>query len=312
MNAVVTGGLGFIGSHVVDLLLADGWQVTVVDDSRTAHYTAAELWPGAGVDVIPHPVECVTYGEVKHADAIFHLASPVGPVGVLGQGGKLTRDVIDSCERVAAWSRIARDCRIVFVSTSEVYGGGDGGRCAEWMDRVVPAEQSDRLEYQTAKIAAEVMLLNEADVRVVRPFNVAGPRQSARGGFVLPRFIWQAKTGRPLTVYGDGLAQRAFTHVKDVAAGVVAALDGDKGAYNVGNPANKTTIIELAELVAGWLDATIQHVDPTQLHGARFVEVGDKFPDPTLAMSELGWAPTRPLRTVVNDAIAAWDDRLAP
>lgn len=309
-RAVVTGGLGFIGSHVVDRLLADGWDVTVVDDSRTAHYTATELWNG--VRLVGAPVQAVEYREVRDCDAVFHLASPVGPVGVLRQGGKLTREVIETSSAVAEWSRVL-DVPMVFVSTSEVYGGGDDGRCAEHMDRVVPAEQSDRLEYQTAKIAAEVMLLNEADVRVVRPFNVAGPRQSARGGFVLPRFVWQALTGQPLTVYGDGTARRALSHVVDVADGVVASLSGKSGSvFNVGNPANKTSIARLAQMVTEEIPGTVLYVDPKSLHGDRFVEVGDKFPDPTLAMTELGWEPTRSLRQVVSDTIDRWDDRLAP
>lgn len=306
MKAIVTGGLGFIGSHLVDALVARGDWVLVIDDGRTSRgdYT----W---GPDV---RVMRVSVGNIDNpnvigdADIVYHLASPVGPVGVLGEAGRITPQIIGDCNTVATWAD-----RVVFVSTSEVYGGGLN--CSEQDPRVVAAGHSARLEYQTAKLAAETMLLNMGiDVRIVRPFNVAGPRQSTLGGFVLPRFVAQALRGELLTVYQPGTQKRAFTHVADIVDGILAA--GDKGApggvYNLGNPANTTTIADLASLVISTVAryegregavGMARLVDPTLIWGSGFAEAADKLPDPVKAMNELGWKATRDRDTIVSDTV---------
>jgi UDP-glucose 4-epimerase len=142
---------------------------------------------------------------------------------------------------------------------------------------------------------------------IVRPFNIAGPRQSPKGGFVLPRFISQALRGEPLTVYGDGTMIRAFTHVEDVADGLVQALrKGTRGeAYNLGNPANKLSILELARKVIQISNtrSRIDFVDPKKLFGPLFEEANDKFPDSDRAIRELGWHPRRSLDEVIRDTL---------
>lgn len=289
MRAVVTGGLGFIGSHLVDLLDCD---VTVIDDGRTSK--GMYSWPHA--EVIRAAVQDLSLT----ADIVFHLASPVGPVGVLGEAGRITPQIIEDCHWVTSWAD-----RIVFVSTSEVYGGGEN--CSETSPRVVVAGHSARLEYQTAKLAAETMLLNmDRDVRIIRPFNVAGPRQSSRGGFVLPRFITQALRGEPLSVYQPGTQRRAFTHVQDISEGILAVSQkGEAGqVYNLGNPANTCSISQLADEVidaVGYGTRTL--IDPVSLWGPEFREAPDKLPDPTKAEAELGWRPTRGRAQVIEDAV---------
>jgi UDP-glucose 4-epimerase len=204
------------------------------------------------------------------------------------------------------------NARLCDISTSEVYGGGRNGYCSEQDQKIIPPHVSVRLEYAVAKLAAEVALMNmsrvtELDVVIVRPFNIAGPRQSGRGGFVLPRFIQQALKGEPITVYGDGRMIRAFTHVVDLADGVVRVMKkGRRGdAYNVGNPSNKTTILELAQRVVRATESRseIRFVDPKQLFGPLFEEANDKFPDADKAMNELGWRPRFSIDDVIRDAI---------
>lgn len=306
MKAIVTGGLGFIGSHLVDALVARGDRVLVIDDGRTSR---GEYTWGPDVRVIRVSVGNVDDWDVlNEADIVYHLASPVGPVGVLDEAGRITPQIIGDCNTVARWAD-----RVVFVSTSEVYGGGLN--CSEQDPRVVAAGHSARLEYQTAKLAAETMLLNMGiDVRIVRPFNVAGPRQSTRGGFVLPRFVAQALRGELLTVYAPGSQRRAFTHVADIVAGILAA--GDKGTpgdvYNLGNPANTMMIADLAQAVIRDV-ARRRHqdgpvgawrlVDPTAIWGSGFAEAADKLPDPTKAMNELGWKPTRDRAEIIVDTV---------
>jgi nucleoside-diphosphate-sugar epimerase len=169
-----------------------------------------------------------------------------------------------------------------------------------------------RSEYAVAKMASEVALVNTArrtsllSATIIRPFNIAGPRQGARGGFVIPRFIEQAMANASLTVYGDGSAVRAFTHVKDVADGIILANRSNAAPpiYNLGNPANKTTILELAQLVIDVVGSKskIELCDPKRLHGETFAEASDKYPDSDLAQRELRWTPKYDLRTIVADA----------
>lgn len=286
MRAIVTGGSGFIGSHLVEILEADGWDVWNIDRALGASIQTVRL-------------------NLDNADAIFHLASPVGPVGVINQAGYIVTEVIDCAEIVRRWA--ARfDCPLIYVSTSEVYGSG-GADAEDDACRFGP-ETSARKEYAVAKLAAETMLRNTPglDVRIVRPFNVAGPRQQAAGGFVLPRFIAQARSGRPLTVYAPGTQRRAFAHVREVAGGIYAAYQrGAAGeVYNLGNPANATSMFDLANRVLDvmGLDGDLEVVDPAALHGPGFREAPDKLPNIAKAQRDLDWHPVRGLGDIIADA----------
>jgi len=310
VSVVVTGGLGFIGSHLVDALLGYSFPVTVIDDARSGLVTRAELWPDSpSVTVLM--ADCSYVRKLPpwvEPEAVFHLASPVGPVGVLSQAGRITRDIIEGAMVAADWAARAR-VPLIYVSTSEVYGGGDRGLCSETMPRIVEAGAWARLEYQTAKLAAEVMLLNrtDVDVRIIRPFNVAGPRQSPAGGFVLPRFIAQGLAGQPLTVYAPGSQKRALTHVADIVDGIWRAwrCGQPNRDYNLGNPGNTCSIMQLAEEVAAATGAPgIEVVDPTRLHGDEFREAAEKFPDATRAITELGWSPQRSRADIIAETVA--------
>jgi nucleoside-diphosphate-sugar epimerase len=301
VKAIVTGGAGFIGSHLVERLIADGVAVHVIDDFRsgdTLHTRATTH----GVSI-----RNVAWDVWSGADAIYHLASPVGPVGVLRQAGHIAADVINDAATVAAAARL-NGCPLVYVSTSELYGP-QGGACDETLNRVTVPGHSARMEYAVAKLAAETALLNSGiDVRIVRPFNVAGPRQKPDGGFVLPRFIDQAKAGVPLTVYAPGTQLRAFTHVLDIVDGLLAVahrgLSGE--VFNLGNADNLTTIEALARLVLDVVNpaGSYELVDPVTLWGPDFREAADKYPDATHAKVALGWRAFRSLRKVVEDAAA--------
>lgn len=320
---LVTGGFGFLGSHLVERLLAcdHGAEVVVVDNLASSA-------------VVPHPftVQQDTAGEgppgrlsyrllplrdwlarSQRTDGpfseVYHLASVVGPVGVLGHAGQIAPSVVGDAAALAE-ACVKWGARLVDVSTSEVYGGGVDGMCREDMAcRVDLTQTSARLEYAAGKLAAEVMLRNTAglDVVVVRPFNIAGPRQGVAGGFVLPRFIAQARAGEALTVYGDGSQVRAFTHVKEVAQGLHLAMRrGTSGeVYNLGNAANRITILELAQRVMTATGASaVTWVDPRDLHGSGFAEASDKYPDETKSRAELGWDPQRDVDDIIADVLA--------
>lgn len=311
-NILVTGGMGFIGSHLVDRLLEQGHHVTVVDDLRSN-----AVWPADYDDYIRRDQLRFLQIDAAHLSAylinrsvqeVYHLASPVGPVGVLAYAGQIVREVVSSTYAVVQLAK-HYNAKLVDVSTSEVYGGGQQGLCAESMPRIIQAETTVRLEYAVAKLAMETALVNLTKTTalqavIVRPFNVAGPRQRADGGFVIPRFVGQALRGEPLTVYGDGQQIRAFTHVADIVDGLLLAMEkGTSGeVYNIGNPGNITTVNGLAEIVQNKVSLVdIRYVDPKALHGSLFAEAANKYPDDSKAIRDLGWQPKYSLTKIVRD-----------
>ena len=302
---LVTGGFGFIGTTLVQLLLRDPHnRVHVVDDLSSSPILVDDY-----LNEIGHPAN-LSY-DIMTVEAffnranpvvwheIYHLASPVGPAGVLKHAGNMVRDVVRDAYLIMDYC-MANDAKLLEVSTSEIYGGGQSGYCPESTPKIVPANTTVRLEYAIAKLAAETALINTCRAKnlratIIRPFNVAGPRQSPKGGFVLPRFIQQAHKGHPITVFGDGSAVRAFTHVQDMARGIMLGMTkGANGeAYNIGNPANKTNILDLARRVKRVLgsESEIVFIDPKTIYGDYYEEANDKYPDAEKAKAEIGWYP---------------------
>lgn len=320
---LVSGGLGFIGSHLVHSLLQDEEaEVWAVDNLLNQVLPVEEVCEQitAGVPGKLHAVEMdiVDFRPDVKFDVIYHLASVVGPAAVLKFAGRISELIVRSTYHVIDLA-IEHDARLVNVSTSEIYGGGNAGYCTEETPRIVMAKSTARLEYAVAKMAAEVALENlvserKIDAATIRPFNVAGVRQSGRGGFVIPRFVGQAILGQPLTIFGDGTQLRAFTDARDVGAALeLVAAQGVAGtAYNVGNPANKISIGELAQCVLRVTGSQVAavHVDPRQIYGRYYAEAADKFPDSS-RITELGWRPQYSLEDTV-EAVTQWLRPLPP
>jgi nucleoside-diphosphate-sugar epimerase len=313
-RVLVTGGFGFLGGHVLEILLREGASVHVVDNLSTNPVAPEVLLEELGSpEQLTYDVTTVdTYlrSAPPRADYVLHLASIVGPAGVLSHSGRIVASIVTDTYLLADYA-LEHGSRLLDVSTSEVYGGGRDGLCAEGDPKIVPAETSARLEYAIGKLAAETALINlhhsqALDAVIVRPFNIAGPRQSGEGGFVLPRFLAQARLGLPLTIFGDGSARRAFSHVRDLADGIVlAAQRGRPGtAYNLGNHRNTITIDALADQVLEITGSSSvkEYVDPRTIYGPSFVEANDKFPEAGRAITELGWEPTGGVGDVVRDS----------
>jgi nucleoside-diphosphate-sugar epimerase len=226
-RAVVTGGLGFIGSHVVDALVADGREVTIVD-SMVAAVTDGREYEALGCVV--HRVSIADFlaggGTFAGADLVVHAASHVGPAGILRHQGTLGADIVTTTQLVVE-ECVAHDIALVAFSSAEVYGRS--GLLQESDDLVVPVHYNARLEYAIAKTLTEAVTINSRHrgLRglVIRPFNVAGPRQSRAGGFVMPTFVQQAIAGRPLTVFAGGEQQRAFLSAVDLSRFITEHLD---------------------------------------------------------------------------------------
>jgi UDP-glucose 4-epimerase len=317
-KVLITGGFGFIGGHLINRLLNNGDaierrpDVHVIDNLSTSPVDLDVLlgdlnYPDHLTYDICSIYEWLRNGTGDDWDIIYHLASPVGPAGILPYAGKMAHHIVQD---TVGLIELAKRCNahLIDISTSEIYGGGQDGLCSEDMPRIVPPKTTVRLEYAVGKLAAETAILNECHINglkasIIRPFNVAGPRQSGKGGFVLPRFVAQAMTGQPLTVFGDGSQLRAFTHVEDIVDGIVRTSQrGKQGVYNLGNPNNRISILELAQTVVDVINShsDIVFMDGREVYGEHYAEAANKFPDATKAMHELKWQPVKSVEETIQ------------
>ena len=306
---LITGGLGFVGSHLAESLLEQGAKVTIVDNLQSNVVDPAFF--ANRCSVISESIEKYA-AEIRpdvHFDEIYHLASVVGPAGVLQYAGDIAMSVIESGDCVTRLA-LRLKARLILASTSEVYGRP--GNLAEEIDCIVPANYTIRLEYAAAKLTSEVAALNKAKVtdlhvNIVRPFNIAGPRQLPDGGFVLPRFVVAALTGAPLTVFGNGTQIRAFTDVRDIVSGLMAMMKMEQSGQvlNLGNPANEVNMKKLAETVVELSGSTseITLVDPKTLFGELYAEGTERVPNVQKALGMLDWQPKYSLEQTVKDTL---------
>jgi dTDP-glucose 4,6-dehydratase len=294
-RAVVTGGAGFLGSHLCDALRARDWEVVAIDNFLTGRpENVAHLANDPGFTLIEHDVidGVPVAGGV---DAVLHFASPASPpeylahpIATLEVGAFGTRHALDLAR--------AHRARFLMASTSEIYGD----------PLVHPQPESyfgnvnsvgPRAVYDEAKRYAEAITmayhrLYELDTKIVRIFNTYGPRLGAADGRVVSNFLAQGMRGEPLTIYGDGSQTRSFCYVDDEVRGILALLDSDHiGPMNIGNP-DEFTMLELAEIVQ---ELTCSRLDPI-FEALPTDDPKQRRPDISLARRVLGWYPDVDLR----------------
>lgn len=309
---LVTGGAGFIGSHLVELLLERGEEVVVIDDLSTG--TLRNLQ-----SVIAHPRLQVRQESILDksalrwaaggADRIFHLAAAVGvnlivesPLAGLRTNIHGTENVLDVALEGGA--------ELLLASTSEIYGKNTSDRLQEDSDRILGSPLLSRWSYAAAKGIDEAFAhayWNELglDVTTVRFFNTVGPRQTGRYGMVVPRLVGQALRGEPLTVYGDGRQTRCFSYVGDVVPAMVALLEDGRTrgqAFNLGG-AEEISMLDLAErilAVLGVSTSEIVLVPYEEAYAAGYEDMRRRVPDNSRAHELVGFVPRTPLDTMIQ------------
>lgn len=313
MRYLVTGGAGFIGSHLVEALLDGAADVTVVDDLSTG--TIANLKPVEGsVDFVQGSVmdPLLVDDLVRGADVVVHLAAAVGVRLIVERPLRSLLTNIRGAEIVLeAAQRYNR--KVLLASTSEIYGKNLKGPFKEDDDRVLGSPRVSRWAYSTSKAVDEILAYAYHRERglptiVVRLFNTVGPRQSAAYGMVLPRLVKQALKGEPLTVFGDGRQTRCFCHVSDVVSGLLGLLGEPRAegeVFNVGST-EEVSILDVAERVvrATGSPSEIVFVPYDQAYEPGFEDMQRRLPDITRVRDLVGWEPTRTLDSIISEMVA--------
>lgn len=315
MNVLVTGGAGFIGSHLCDRLVARGDRVTVLDDLSTGR--GENLEPALASGRLSFVQGSVLDRDrvrelVSDAELVVHLAAVVGVRLVLEQAERTVQTNVEGTRVVLSAVR-RYGSRCLLASSSEVYGRRTSVPFREDDPLLAGATDEARWVYACSKELGERLALAHArrdglDVHVVRFFNTVGPRQRARYGMVLPNFVRQARAGEPITVFGDGEQRRTFVHVRDSVSACLAWLDVPTPAraaervFNVGGT-EEISIRGLAELVKRVTksDSSIVHVPYRQAYDAPVQDPQRRVPDLARLAQRTGFRPGVPLEAIVRE-----------
>jgi UDP-glucose 4-epimerase len=315
MRALITGGAGFIGSHLAQILLDDNYEVMVLDDLSTGSMSnIRHLKPDPRFQyVIDTVMNRPLLSElVDQSDIVFHLAAAVGvrlimesPVRTIHTNIRATELVLEAAAK--------KKKKVLITSTSEVYGKSAKLPFSEYDDLVIGSPICGRWSYACSKAIDEFLAVayrRERDVPgiIVRLFNTVGPRQTANYGMVLPRFVKQALTGMPIIVFGDGTQTRCFSWVGDVANALVQLSERDSAEgeiYNIGSD-EEVSINELAEVVkeVTMSDSPIHHISYEEAYGNNFEDMARRVPDLTRIRQAIGYEVTKSLREIV-EAVAS-------
>ena len=313
MKYLITGGAGFIGSHLAESLLGDGHEVTIVDNYSTstpeniAHIAGAPALKVIELDVVESPREIDSL--VRGADCVIHLAAAVGVELVVKDPVRTITTNVHGTENVLIPAARYKK-RVVVASTSEVYGKSAREKFSETDDLLIGSPMNSRWSYACSKLLDEFYLMayqrtSAFPGTVVRFFNTVGPRQTGRYGMVVPRFVGAALRNEPISVYGDGKQSRCFCHVRDVvrALKLLLAAPGSVGqVYNIGSQ-ELVSILELArrviELTGSRSEIRFLSYDDAYEQG--FEDMRRRCPDTAKLNALTGWTPQFVLDDIIRD-----------
>ncbi len=314
-SALITGGAGFIGSHLSELLLDQGWEVYVLDDLSTgsvANVSHLDRDPNFHLIVDSVLKQSVVNELVHRCDIVYHLAAAVGvrliveePVHTLVTNIPGTENVLDHCNRFGK--------RVLVASTSEIYGDRrEPEALGEESRRVYGPTTTRRWAYAESKALDEFLALayhqeRGLDCVIARLFNTVGPRQSGQYGMVVPRFVSAALAGRPLEIHGDGTQTRCFCHVQDTIralAGLMGARELSGEIFNVGST-ERVTIENLAQRVLALTGSAseVVGVPYDEVYGQGIEDMLHREPSIEKVARAIGWEPTRTLDEILSDVV---------
>jgi UDP-glucose 4-epimerase len=311
----VTGGAGFIGSHLVEALLERGGRVTVLDDLSTGQLAnIGDLCTNDRFRFVQGSIldELMVDELVHSVDVVVHLAAAVGVKLIVTQPLRSFVTNLRGTEIVLeAAHRYRRP--ILLASTSEIYGKNDCDGLTETSDRIFGAPSVARWSYATSKAADEVLAFAYHEQRglpitIARFFNTVGPRQSAAYGMVIPTLVNQALSGVPLTVHGDGLQRRCFCHVADLVTAVLQLLDepaANGQVFNIG-ATQEITMLDLAHEIVRLAESPseVRLVSYEEAFESGFEDMRRRMPDVGKITSLTGWTPTRSLDDILDETIS--------
>ena len=310
MRVLITGGAGFIGSHLADHYVNAGHDVTVLDNFSTGSKMNISHLAGK-ITVVDGDIRSINLIDqlTQDSDLVLHMAAALGVNTILESPlESMSTNIVGS--EVVLNAAAQHKKRIIIASTSEIYGKNPKQPLSETDDRVVGAPQKIRWTYSDAKAIEEAMAFalhqeKKLAVTTVRLFNTVGPRQTGRYGMVVPRFVLAALKNEPLTIYGDGTQSRVFCHVDDAVAAIatMAATDTTIGdVYNVGGT-GEVTIKQLAEqvLAVTGSKSPITYTAYSDAYPAGFEDIQRRVPDISTVKNAIGWAPTKDLKQIISD-----------
>ncbi len=312
MKYLVTGGAGFIGSHLSAVLIARGDSVIVLDDLSTGQANnLSPLAENSKLEIVSGSIldSNLVGSLVEKVDHVLHLAAAVGVFNIVNEPLKSLQINIGGTENVL--EACAKHQKPFFLtSSSEIYGKNTNVPLNENSDRIIGSPLKSRWSYSEAKAIDESLAFfqftqNNLPVRIVRLFNTVGPKQIGRYGMVVPRFVSAALSNEDLSVYGDGKQTRAFCHVDDVIEAILTVIDSPKAigqVFNVGNNF-EISIADLAKKVVSQTKSSsrIEFKSYADAYGKGFEDLERRVPDISKIERELGWAPKRDLSQIIDD-----------
>ena len=312
MRALVTGGAGFIGSHLCEALSKAGFQVMALDNLETGSLANIQN-SSTNIDFIEGDLRDSNLIDslVSANDLVFHLAASVGVQNILADPLKcVENNIIGSRNVLTSAAKYSK--RILIASTSEIYGKNPIQPLSETDDRVIGSPQKTRWIYSDSKaieesIAQHLFLDKGLPVTVIRLFNTVGPRQSGTYGMVIPRFIKSALGNKDLEIYGDGLQTRVFCHVNDAVNAFLKIADSSKTigqVYNVGG-IEETSILNLAKIIVELTNSQSRIIlVPYELaYESGFEEIQRRVPNISKINNDIDWAPSHSLKDIIIDCI---------
>ena len=312
MRILITGGAGFIGSHLTDRLLADGHHVKVLDDSSTGRpeninqYKSDSNFEYVNGSVLD---QRLLESTVKDVDYIFHLAAAVGVFNIVNHPLASLVTNIRGTENILE-AALAKNTPVFLSSSSEVYGKNASDSLKESDDRILGSPTTLRWSYSEAKAIDETLAFaywteKKLPTRIVRFFNTVGPRQVGAYGMVIPRFVSMALKNEPITIYGNGEQTRCFGHVYDVIDAVISVAFSDKTIGKVINIGNNFEI-SMNDLAKKIIEETgskseIKYIPYSEAYGDGFEDMERRVPNIDLIKSLTGWQPKRDLTQIIKD-----------